>query len=54
MGGRELQDENLGLNCAWYADILMMLTEDNAGPRGYGSAQEVRSRRGRRRPYLQS
>jgi hypothetical protein len=23
------QDETLGLNCAWYADILMTLTEDN-------------------------
>jgi S1-C subfamily serine protease len=28
MGGRDLQlDESLGLNCAWYADILMTLTE---------------------------
>jgi S1-C subfamily serine protease len=27
MGGRELQDETLGLNCAWYADILLTLTE---------------------------
>lgn len=28
MGGRDMvQDENLGLNCAWYADILMVLTE---------------------------
>jgi hypothetical protein len=27
MGGRDLeQDENLGLNCAWYADILLTLT----------------------------
>jgi S1-C subfamily serine protease len=27
MGGRDLQlDEMLGLNCAWYADILMTLT----------------------------
>jgi S1-C subfamily serine protease len=32
MSGRDLHDESLGLNCAWYADILMMLTEDNAGP----------------------
>lgn len=32
MGGRDLaQDENLGLNCAWYADILMTLTEEGAG-----------------------
>jgi len=29
MGGRELEvDEALGLNCAWYADILLTLTED--------------------------
>jgi hypothetical protein len=28
VGGRELQaDEALGLNCAWYADVLMTLTE---------------------------
>lgn len=27
MGGRDaVQDESLGLNCAWYADILMTLT----------------------------
>ena len=27
MGGRDLQlDETLGLNCAWYADILLTLT----------------------------
>lgn len=24
------QDESLGLNCAWYADILLTLTQDNA------------------------
>ena len=31
MGGRDtVQDESLGLNCAWYADILMTLTS----PRG--------------------
>jgi hypothetical protein len=24
------QDESLGLNCAWYADIVMTLTEDVA------------------------
>ena len=31
MGDRDLaQDETLGLNCAWYADILMTLTEDDA------------------------
>jgi hypothetical protein len=28
MGSRDLQlDETLGLNCAWYADILLTLTE---------------------------
>ena len=28
MGGRDLvEDESLGLNCAWYADILLTLTE---------------------------
>ena len=31
MGDRDIQqDETLGLNCAWYADILMTLTTDNA------------------------
>ena len=35
MGNRDLvQDENLGLNCAWYADILLTLT----GPQGRASA----------------
>jgi hypothetical protein len=29
VGGRDImQDESLGLNCAWYADILMTLTDD--------------------------
>lgn len=29
MGTRDLQlDESLGLNCAWYADILLTLTDD--------------------------
>lgn len=29
MSGRDLaQDESLGLNCAWYADMVMTLTED--------------------------
>ena len=27
MGNRELGDESLGLNCAWYADMLIALTE---------------------------
>ena len=31
VGTRDLQlDEALGLNCAWYADILLTLTEDEA------------------------
>ncbi len=31
MGGRDLkEDESLGLNCAWYADILMTLTAPTA------------------------
>lgn len=31
MGGRDLkQDESLGLNCAWYADILLTLTDPAA------------------------
>ncbi len=33
MGTRDLVlDESLGLNCAWYADILMTLTSDQAAP----------------------
>ena len=29
MGGRDLvEDESLGLNCAWYADVLMTLTDE--------------------------
>lgn len=46
MGTRDLaQDENLGLNCVWYADILMTLTDTSApaseaemGPRRARSA----------------
>ncbi len=31
MGDRDVvQDESLGLNCAWYADILLTLTQDAA------------------------
>jgi hypothetical protein len=31
MGGRDKRvDESLGLNCAWYADILLTLTEKSA------------------------
>jgi hypothetical protein len=26
----QVQDESLGLNCAWYADILMTLTDPDA------------------------
>jgi len=32
------QDESLGLNCAWYADILMTLTEDLAAKAGTAAA----------------
>ena len=33
MGGRDLvEDESLGLNCAWYADILKTLTDGAASP----------------------
>jgi hypothetical protein len=45
MGGRDqMQDETLGLNCAWYADILMTLTEDDAA----SSDAEMGPRPGRR------
>ncbi len=31
MSGRDAaQDESLGLNCTWYADILMTLTKPSA------------------------
>ena len=31
MGSRDLRlDESLGLNCAWYADILLTLTDERA------------------------
>ena len=37
MGGRDLErDETLGLNCAWYADMLMTLTEGGSAPQGRG------------------
>lgn len=44
MGTRDLiQDETLGLNCAWYADILMKLTDDGAASHAAGAvAQEDR------------
>jgi len=35
MGSRDLKlDESLGLNCAWYADILLTLTAPAAAPSG--------------------
>jgi len=40
MATRDLQrDESLGLNCAWYADILMTLTESNADAPPAGEAE---------------
>lgn len=44
MGGRDLrQDESLGLNCAWYADILLTLTEDpRSAQAGHGSSPRAR------------
>lgn len=45
MRGRDRdEDETLGLNCAWYADILMTLTQDGAA----GSDAEMGPRPGRR------
>jgi hypothetical protein len=33
MGNRDIeQDESLGLNCAWYADILLTLTQAATDP----------------------
>jgi hypothetical protein len=47
MGTRDrAQDENLGLNCAWYADILMTLTDPGAA----SSDAEMGPRLGRRPP----
>ena len=46
MGNRDLvQDESLGLNCAWYADMLMTLTEapEAAGPVTAKEAKAARS-----------
>jgi len=35
MGTRDLeQDESLGLNCAWYADVLLTLTQDRTATAG--------------------
>ena len=34
MGTRDLKlDESLGLNCAWYADILLTLTAVSGAPK---------------------
>lgn len=45
MGDRDkVEDESLGLNCTWYADILMTLTEQGAA----SSDAEMGPRRGRR------
>jgi hypothetical protein len=31
VGGRDMRvDESLGLNCAWYADILLAITTEEA------------------------
>jgi S1-C subfamily serine protease len=39
MGDRDLVlDESLGLNCAWYADILLTLTEPAAAPKPAAAA----------------
>ncbi len=47
MGSRDqAQDENLGLNCAWYADILMALTAQDA----VSSDAQMGPRRGRPPP----
>jgi S1-C subfamily serine protease len=35
-----LQDESLGLNCAWYADVLMTLTEPSGTMTGYAIARQ--------------
>jgi trypsin-like peptidase len=46
MGERDQkQDESLGLNCAWYADILLTLTDAGAVPSPAGLAEANRSGR---------
>lgn len=35
------QDESLGLNCAWYADMLMTLTDDSRTPALTGAREPV-------------
>lgn len=42
MSGRDAQDDMLGLNAAWYADMLMTLTSDEALP----NTAEMGPRRG--------
>ena len=48
MSGRDrVQDESLGLNCAWYADMLMTLSEARlADPAGAGGAAAAASETG--------
>jgi S1-C subfamily serine protease len=49
MGGRDRQlDESLGLNCAWYADILLTLTADDARARTPEPAHGRKAPRGTR------
>ena len=44
MGTRDrAEDESLGLNCAWYADILMTLTEDPATARVEAAPPDIAS-----------
>jgi hypothetical protein len=48
MGDRDLaQDETLGLNCTWYADILMALTGPGAAPGQAGTGAGPRTARPR-------
>ncbi len=45
MGDRDLvKDESLGLNCAWYADILLTLTAAQAAPTPAPASDPARSR----------
>lgn len=39
MANRDIdQDERLNLNCAWYADILLALTQDGGGPANFSGS----------------
>ena len=41
VGSRDVElDEALGLNCAWYADILLTLTEGSAPARSMPAAPD--------------